>query len=78
MKCQKKCKKIYQVKFTNGKVCFGINLCPSTHPMDKIRYCVKSDIVNREIELTIKEAAYICSGLSNCIAELSTQIKKKI
>jgi hypothetical protein len=76
----KKCLNIIvnRVTFANGYICAGINKTPKLHPLDKICLCIKSDICNRKQEMTIKEAAIICSLLTQVMAELSPSIKRRL
>jgi len=78
---RKKCHDCYlsfSVLFVNGFICSGISNKHTIHPMDKLHLCIKSDICNRHQEMTVKEAAIICSLLTKNMAELSPSIKRRI
>jgi hypothetical protein len=78
MKC-KNCKSMWKIETAgDGFICAGINKKPSVHPLDKIRLCIKAEKCYREMELTQREAGYICSALSMCSAMLSKPILTRI
>jgi len=67
---------LYQCKGGNF-ICSGINSKPTKYKKDYITLCLKGQLSNRIIEMTIEESCFIASSLIASIGTLAPTIIEK-
>ena len=86
MKCPRNYKncsatKISYAKNTSQFICSGICKTPEKYLHDNVKLCFKGSLSDREIEMTVEEALFIISGLTNTLGFLAPavcKIKKRL
>lgn len=84
MKCPRKYKNCSATKIAYAQknsqfICSGICKAPEKYLHDNVKLCFKGSLSDREIEMTVEEALFIISGLTNTLGFLApaTIIRKK-
>jgi hypothetical protein len=67
---------LYKCKGGNF-ICSGINKKPTKYKNDNITLCLKGQLTNRNIEMTVEEACFIASALVSTVGNLAPGILEK-
>jgi len=67
---------IYQCKGSNF-ICSGVNKKPTKYKKDYITLCLKGQLANRSIEMTVEEACFIASAIMGTAGNLAPSIIKE-